>query len=67
MDLVDDPVRPELPVTGGPYMMRVPRCSFQARPTSGKRLELELPLAGYEISVQVGRVDVLVKRQLPHG
>src|SRR5439155_24611496 len=64
MDVVNDIVRPPVPIRFRPHGMRIPRRAFDARTTARQFRQQELPLMRFEISVQVSRLDVAVRRQL---
>lgn len=66
MDAVNDVVGPYSPIRGRPDSICVPRGSGQPRPIARQPSQCELPLIRDEISLQVRRFDVLVRRQLLH-
>src|SRR5579863_3339633 len=60
VDVVDNRVGPELPVTGRPQIVLVPSSPFQPRPPAGKRRQQELAPAGNQKPLEMGRMNLRV-------
>lgn len=64
VDTVDDIVRPELPVRGGPQSVLIPGSAFETRSAVRKRCKQELAPLGNKETTQVRRIDLGVRGPL---
>src|SRR6266850_507929 len=64
VNLVNDVIRPQMPVGRRPHGVLIPRRAFEARPPTGQRRQQELPLLRDKIPMQMRRLNVPVGTKL---
>src|SRR5258708_249762 len=61
MYLVDDVIRPQIPILRRPDRMPIPGRPFEPRPPAGQRRQQKLPLLGNKVPVQMRRLNFPVR------
>src|SRR5258708_1973937 len=61
MYLVDDVIRPQMPIRRRPHRMLIPGRPFEPRPPAGQRRQQKLPLLGNKVPVQMRRLNFPVR------